>query len=232
MTSEQTNIREKILEAYGESTLSAISEQGPFTHRIAQGIILAVYAVGVIFLEAILEKSPLDASLADRIVAVIILTTTLIGFRTWLDRRSIINTFHERYAGQWGLVKFYREDWTYLRYLVFHDALEKKFPLKIEGKEILAIRDHFAAEADLLARTRGLGFTTKYAGYAIGLSIAIFSKMAMKFTHPVMINTLIVIASLMIFTNVLQKQFRTQTQKLEEVRQLWNWYAFDHRTDD
>ena len=158
MTAEKTDIRKTILEAYEDSTISAISGQCPFSYRIAQGLILAIYATGVISLETLLEKSPLHASLADRIVMVVILTCALIGLRVWLDRRSIITTFRKTYADQWGLVKFYREDWTYLRYLVFQTTLKRNLPSKLKQDEILAIRDHFTAEADLLARSRGLGF--------------------------------------------------------------------------
>lgn len=229
MSDDQTFIRKQIIEAYEESTLLSMSREGTSLYRIAQLTLLSLYAAGVIFLEAILEKTSIHTSLSDRIVGIVLMTGILIVIRIWLERRIIIRTFREKYADEWGLVQFYREDWTYLRYLVFRDTLKEKIQADLSEEKMVAIQDHFSAEADLLSRTKGIGFAAKYAGYAIGLIIAIFSKMAMKFTHPVMINTLIVIASLMIFTNVLQRQFRSQSQKLEEVRQLWNWYLFEHR---
>ena len=229
MSEKQTEIRKKVLEAYQESTLLALSRKGARLYRVAQGCLLALYAAGVIFMETILEKNAIQTSLADRIVGIVLITGVLIGIRIWLERRTISKTFRGKYENEWGLVQFYREDWTYLRYLVFRDTFKKKLPTDLSEEQMFEIRDHFSAEAELLSRTHGIGFAAKYAGYAVGLMIAIFSKMAMKFTHPVMINTLIVIASLMIFTNVLQRQFRSQTQKLEEVRQLWNWYIFEHK---
>ncbi|MDP6958711.1 MAG: hypothetical protein QF645_07850 [Planctomycetota bacterium] len=229
MSEKQTEIRKKILEAYRESTLLALSRKEARLYRIAQGVLLALYAAGVIFLETILEKNAIETSLADRIVGIVLVTGILIGIRIWLERRTIIRTFRGKYESEWGLVEFYRENWTYLRYLVFRDTFKEKIQTDLSEEKMFEIRDHFSAEADLLSRTHGIGFAAKYAGYAIGLMIAIFSKMAMKFTHPVMLNTLIVLASLLIFTNVLQRQFRSQTQKLEEVRQLWNWYIFEHK---
>jgi len=222
------------LECYREARADLTLSEIAWPYRLTSTCLLVIYALSIILLEELMRRSFVDSTvLSNRAISILLITGVLVGLRRWLTLRGFYGAFGERYASRWPLVQFYRSDWLYLRYLIFRDQLLRQLAGErgyLERTDIDALSDFVNNESEQMGRLSATGFSAKYAAYGIGLFISLFSKMALKFAHPVLVDILIVIAAFVLFSNQLSSRMKTRSQGIAELQHFVHWLR--HETSD
>ena len=221
-------------ECYRNSNVDLSVGEVSVRYRILAAVFFVVYATLIILLEELMTRSYIDASpITNRVILILLITGVFVAAKRALTVRALHDAFGEMYTDRWSLIRFYRGGWLYLRYLRFRDLLCQRLASesgRIPHGELEALATFANAESEDIHKLTASGFSARYAAYAIGLFITIFSKLALKFTHPVLVDIMIVIAAVILFSNQLSSRIKPQSQKLAELSHFIHW--LQHESED
>ena len=224
-----------VYQSYQASNESLSSREMPLRFRMVNLVMLSAYVVMIVSLETWLHMLLGTTEFADRLAVILALSIGFLVIHRTLENYVVRSVFKPRFDADWSMVIFYRADWLFLRYLLFKEHLNRLMDeraLKVHPERLEVVAKFCQDEADKLGKLASQNLGGRFLGYGLGLAITLLGKLSASFSHPMLINLLVVIGALLLFGNLVSSRFRSRTRKTQEVHHFLNWYTHELTTQN